>query len=279
MNCTTIILGLPFVSTDSARIALTLNIATNVSKTFYSDTFAIRPDPRLGDQPPTITMLTPVAGDSFEAGSLVPITWTAADDESLRSFTIQWSYDGGIGWQTVVDELPGDATSFDWLVPDSEGFADVRVRVIAHDLRFQNSSDGADRAFAIVPGSVGCEGDANGDGAVDPLDSGFVLARFGCPVGTGDPGCDAADQNGDGAVDPLDAGFVLARFGPCQWRLTDDEAHGRRWGVQPPALLRQSGESKRRNDSEPGRINGRTDLSPSNGSTGRPGLLGRINEE
>ncbi len=60
-----------------------------------------------------------------------------------------------------------------------------------------------------------CEGDANGDGLVDPLDSGFVLARFGCSVGTGDDGCDAADQNGDGAVDPLDSGFVLARFGDC----------------------------------------------------------------
>ncbi|MCH9032883.1 MAG: hypothetical protein IID42_00080 [Planctomycetes bacterium] len=60
-----------------------------------------------------------------------------------------------------------------------------------------------------------CEGDANGDGTVDPLDSGFVLARFGCPVGEGEEGCDAADQNGDGNVDPLDSGFVLARFGEC----------------------------------------------------------------
>lgn len=68
----------------------------------------------------------------------------------------------------------------------------------------------------VPDGCEGCEGDANGDGAVDPLDSGFVLSRFGCPVGTGDPNCDAADQNGDGMVDPLDSGFVLARFGPCQ---------------------------------------------------------------
>ncbi len=60
-----------------------------------------------------------------------------------------------------------------------------------------------------------CEGDANGDGTVDPLDSGFVLSRFGCSVGTGDPNCDIADQNGDGLVDPLDSGFVLARFGDC----------------------------------------------------------------
>ena len=62
---------------------------------------------------------------------------------------------------------------------------------------------------------VDCEGDANGDGTVDPLDSGYVLARFGCSVGEGDEDCDAADQNGDGEVDPLDSGFVLARFGPC----------------------------------------------------------------
>ena len=65
-------------------------------------------------------------------------------------------------------------------------------------------------------GACSCEGDANNDGEIDPLDSGFVLARFGCPVGTGDPLCDCADQNGDLFVDPLDDGFVFARFGiPC----------------------------------------------------------------
>jgi len=65
------------------------------------------------------------------------------------------------------------------------------------------------------PPPPACEGDANGDGLVDPLDAGYVLARFGCPVGTGDPDCDAADQNGDIVVDPLDYGFVQARFGDC----------------------------------------------------------------
>ena len=70
--------------------------------------------------------------------------------------------------------------------------------------------------FTTLPADEPCEGDANDDGTVDPLDSGFVLARFGCPVGEGDPNCDVADQNGDGAVDPLDVGFILARFGPCE---------------------------------------------------------------
>jgi hypothetical protein len=60
-----------------------------------------------------------------------------------------------------------------------------------------------------------CAGDANGDGVIDPLDSGYVQARFGCDVGTGDAACDAADANADSIVDPLDVGFVLARFGVC----------------------------------------------------------------
>ena len=67
----------------------------------------------------------------------------------------------------------------------------------------------------LIPGPP-CDGDANGDGLVDPLDSGFVLARFGCEVDTGDPDCDIADQNDDGQVDPLDEGYVTARFGPCE---------------------------------------------------------------
>ena len=78
------------------------------------------------------------------------------------------------------------------------------------------SGIGSIRVFVLESAGGDCEGDANGDGVVDPLDSGFVLARFGCSVGTGDPDCDTADQNGDGTVDPLDVGYVLARFGTCE---------------------------------------------------------------
>ncbi|MCH7702689.1 MAG: PKD domain-containing protein, partial [Planctomycetes bacterium] len=58
-----------------------------------------------------------------------------------------------------------------------------------------------------------CDGDANGDGAVDPLDSGAILARFG--LDASDPGNCQYDVNCDGAIDPLDSGYVLARFGTC----------------------------------------------------------------
>jgi len=57
-----------------------------------------------------------------------------------------------------------------------------------------------------------CDGDANGDGVVDPIDSGGILARFGL-----DPcveGCQW-DLNCDGVLDPLDSGYALGRFGTC----------------------------------------------------------------
>ncbi|MCH7700378.1 MAG: hypothetical protein IID37_01705 [Planctomycetes bacterium] len=58
-----------------------------------------------------------------------------------------------------------------------------------------------------------CDGDVNGDGAVDPLDGGAILARFG--LDASDPANCQYDVNCDGGIDPLDSGYVLARFGLC----------------------------------------------------------------
>ena len=94
----------------------------------------------------------------------------------------------------------------DLLVPDSPWdvieFADD-INDAGQIVGKGRNADGATNAFLLTPIiEAPCDGDANGDGVVDPLDSGFVLARFGCSVGTGDPDCDTADQNADGAVDP-----------------------------------------------------------------------------
>jgi hypothetical protein len=75
--------------------------------------------------------------------------------------------------------------------------------------------DIASVAITVSETPPSCDGDANDDQTVDPLDAGFVLARLGCPVGGGDELCQAADVNLDGQVDPLDVGYVLSRFGDC----------------------------------------------------------------
>ncbi|HEX8249600.1 MAG TPA: Ig-like domain-containing protein, partial [Pyrinomonadaceae bacterium] len=142
---------MPLVSTDSARFAVAAYSTGNRQKWFFSEPFAIRPDPRFADAAPQITMTSPAPNQEIPAGSIMPITWSASDNEALRRFDIQASTDGGRMWINIAENLPPTATSFNWQLPPQGGsINDVRVRVAAFDRRFQNSSDGATRQFRIV---------------------------------------------------------------------------------------------------------------------------------
>jgi hypothetical protein len=57
--------GMPFLSTDTARYVIAFGDTANRRKYWYSPFFKIRPDPRLGDAPPTITLLSPQKGQVF----------------------------------------------------------------------------------------------------------------------------------------------------------------------------------------------------------------------
>jgi hypothetical protein len=193
---------LPNVSTDLARYWTKVYNNSNDVRWFPGPYITIRHDPRLGFQPPTVQLQTPAAGSSYVGGSVVPITWTATAGEGLRSFDIQASTDGGNFWRILVKDLPAGTTQYDWQLPTSDaGIPDVRVRVIARDLRFQNSS-ATSGAFAILPGTGVLPGDLNCDGVVNFGDiNPFVLylsnfaswqaAYPGCPSENG-------DINGDG---------------------------------------------------------------------------------
>jgi hypothetical protein len=144
--------GLPFFSTDTARFVVAYGDTTNRCRFFYSPFFTIRPDAHLNDAPPVVTLISPQPGQPLPPNSLVPVTWTASDDEGLRSFDILASYDAGRTWQPVVKDLPGTARSYNWQTPPGTGFASgVRVMVIAKDWRFQSTSDdGTRRPLALV---------------------------------------------------------------------------------------------------------------------------------
>lgn len=107
-----LLIDMPDVSTDSARILLTAAGGLNRLKYFFSPEFTIRPDSRIGDAPPTITLTTPPAG-SYRSGEVVPIASTASDDEAVHSFTLMASDDGGLAWHRLASELPADQTTDD----------------------------------------------------------------------------------------------------------------------------------------------------------------------
>ncbi len=132
---------LPRVSTDSARLAVSVSSTTNRQKWFYSQPFSIRPDPRFADAAPQVSLTSPSDNQQFPAGGIVPLSWTASDDNPLRRFDILASLNGGRTWQPVAENLPGDTRSYNWkLPPNSSANNNVQIRVVAVDLRFQNSS-------------------------------------------------------------------------------------------------------------------------------------------
>jgi hypothetical protein len=141
--------GIPFFSTDSARFVVAFGDTTNHRKYWYSPLFKIRPKARLGDAPPAIGLTNPQAGQTYAPGAVIPITWTASDDEGLRAFDIVASFNGARTWNPIVRDLPGTTRSYNWQTAPGTGFADVRIIVIAKDWRFQNTSDGANKSFAI----------------------------------------------------------------------------------------------------------------------------------
>ncbi|HKS40832.1 MAG TPA: Ig-like domain-containing protein [Blastocatellia bacterium] len=144
---------MPYASTDRARVLIITSGSLNDARLFFTPFFKIRPDARVGDQAPAVNLQTPASGQSFPSGSVIPITWTASDDEGMRSFEIIASFDGGYSWQPVAADLPASARSYNWQTPVGLGFSDVRVIVLGRDLRFQISSDGANRSFAITGAS------------------------------------------------------------------------------------------------------------------------------
>lgn len=137
---------LPLTSTDRARFAIVKQGTTNHQKWMFGDYFSVRPDAAIGDAPPSVTLLSPVSGQTYIGGSDVTLKWQASDDEGLRAFNLQVSVDGGKRWRTFARDLPSNTDSYTWTLPPTPGVDDVRLRVVAFDLRNQNSS--AD----LVPG-------------------------------------------------------------------------------------------------------------------------------
>lgn len=131
---------MPPFSTDTARLMIVYTRSLNQQKFFFSEPFSIRYDRRFPDAPPTVSLNSPTAGQQFNAGDAIPIEWTAADDEAIRHFNIQTSTDGGRTWIQIAENLPPTTTNYTWQPEIRSAISDVRVRVVAVDRRFQNSS-------------------------------------------------------------------------------------------------------------------------------------------
>lgn len=103
---------------------------------------------------PGVTVLSPNGGENLAAGSTVTVQWTAIDtaQSGLSSHTVQYSVNGGDTWQdTNCVNLPPDATSCDWTVPNDEDVVTTtgRIKVISTDQVGNTGEDVSDNNFTI----------------------------------------------------------------------------------------------------------------------------------
>ena len=141
---------------------------------------------------------------------------------------VEVSNDGGSSWVTV-EEVSPDAEGWvevefrlgDFIAPS----ADVAVRFSASDDPNNSFTEAALDAFEVIALLCGggdgcirepewqCDGDVDGDGQVNPVDSGLVQAAFGS---TDEQDVCNYDVDCDGQINPVDSGIVQSLFGTCE---------------------------------------------------------------
>ncbi|MGB2981814.1 MAG: hypothetical protein WBC77_11275, partial [Candidatus Zixiibacteriota bacterium] len=96
--------------------------------------------------PPTVSVTSPVGGESWCIGSSHDILWSASDDTAVTNIALYYSTDGGTGWIPISDTEENDST-YSWTIPSTPS-TQCLVKVIAFDAT-DSMADSSDSNFTI----------------------------------------------------------------------------------------------------------------------------------
>jgi hypothetical protein len=96
---------------------------------------------------PTLRVISPNGGESWEVGSTQIITWTGIGN--ITKVSIEYTFDNGNNWNTIASAV-NNTGSYDWQVPDSVS-DECLVQITANDGdQDPKPSDVSDEVFSIV---------------------------------------------------------------------------------------------------------------------------------
>ena len=133
------------------------------------------------------------------------IMFTGSIVALAETYDLSWrSFDGGSGTSSGGEiELSGTIGQ-----PDAGAMSGGAFAIVGGFWSAPlESSGGCTRSPAWI-----CDGDVDGDGQVNPVDSGLVQAAFGS---VDDQDLCRFDMDCDGQLNPVDAGIVQSLFGTC----------------------------------------------------------------
>ncbi len=132
--------------------------------------------------------------------------------------TAALAYFGGefdLSWFTIDGGGGAESTGGDFALAGTIGQPDAGTMaggVFSLSGGFQAAPSGSGGSCVRDPEWI-CDGDVDGDGQVNPVDSGLVQAAFGS---VDDQDLCNYDVDCDGQINPVDSGIVQSPFGTCE---------------------------------------------------------------
>ncbi|MEW6268198.1 MAG: lysyl oxidase family protein [Thermodesulfobacteriota bacterium] len=106
--------------------------------------------PAPSDPAPVVDEIrNPSATTTARTGQVLEVEWSAHDDAGVVTQEVWLSTDDGATWQQLVGDVPGERSSFRWLVPARVASPNARLRVVARDASVQRGELTSER-FRIV---------------------------------------------------------------------------------------------------------------------------------
>jgi hypothetical protein len=96
-----------------------------------------------------IKLVSPNGGEYWRAGTNHFITWQCSDIATVK---IEYSFDNGVGWNTIANNVIASSKSYNWTVPGAVPSTLCKVRVV--DANFLSAFDESDSVFTIYQPNV-----------------------------------------------------------------------------------------------------------------------------